>query len=109
MRSQKVVDDMESSRTPTENCVLFCLFYEIETALRELIIEELEKVGGPTWYKAHLPGDIYEKYKRGLQYEKAISWSNMIPYHPIYYIDFADLRKIIENATNWKDVFLSIF
>jgi hypothetical protein len=33
----------------------------------------------------------------------------MIPHHPLYYIDFADLREIIERTDNWGDIFRSIF
>jgi hypothetical protein len=33
----------------------------------------------------------------------------MVPQHPIYYVDFPDLKKIIERADNWQEVFAAVF
>lgn len=41
--------------------------------------------------------------------EQKIKWTSLVPHHPIYYIDFPDLRKIIEQKNNWNEVFKSIF
>jgi hypothetical protein len=33
----------------------------------------------------------------------------MVPHHPIYYTDFADLRKMIERGDNWSKAFERVF
>jgi hypothetical protein len=100
---------MDKQLVPKENIEIYCYLYNIETALRELIIDSLKTVDGPRWYKKRIPGDILEKYRKGIEYGKNIKWSQLVPHHPIYYIDFADLKKIIERGDNWKDVFKNIF
>jgi len=100
---------MDKQLVPKENIEIYCYLYNIETILRELIIDLLKTVAGPRWYKKRLPGDILEKYRKGIEYEKNIKWTQLVPHHPIYYIDFADLKKIIERGDNWENVFKDIF
>jgi hypothetical protein len=87
----------------------YCHLFGIETGLRELIIETLDRVAGPTWYKTRLPGDVLAKYREGLKYERDAKWIQVVPHHPIYYTDFADLRKIIERSDNWSKAFEQVF
>ncbi len=100
---------MDKQLVPEENIEIYCYLYSIETALRELIIESLRAVDGSRWYKKRLPGDVLEKYREGVEFEKSVKWFQLVPLHPIYYIDFPDLRKIIEREDNWKDAFKRIF
>ncbi len=85
------------------------VLFWIENALRELIIDELSLVAGSRWYKQRIPGDILKKYREGVTYERSIKWVQLIPHHPIYYVDFPDLRKIISRSDNWSDSFQRIF
>jgi len=94
---------------PQENIEIFTMLFCVETAIRELIIEELSKVEGPRWYKRCLPGDVLDKYRKDWKAEKSIQWTRCIPHHPIYYVDFPDLKKIIERDDNWKKAFERIF
>src|SRR6478735_2390400 len=94
---------------PDTNQAVFELMYEIENGLRELIVEVLSGVDGPFWYKSRLPGDILKKYREGIAIERTVSWSRLVPHHPIYYIDFPHLREIITNGKNWDPVFRYIF
>lgn len=94
---------------PKENARIYSLLFNLETVLRELIIQTLDEIAGPRWYKTRLPGDIKDKYINGLKYEKSIKWSRLVPHHPIYYTDFPDLKKVIEKEDNWKDAFSKIF
>jgi hypothetical protein len=100
---------MDKKLVPEENIEIYCYLYSIETALRELIIELLSAIDGPIWYKKRLPGDVLEKYRAGVVFERGIKWFQLVPLHPIYYIDFPDLKKIIEREDNWKDAFKRIF
>jgi hypothetical protein len=100
---------MDKQLVPKENIEIYCYLYSIENALRELIIDSLNTVDGPRWYKWRIPGDILKKYRDGIEYEKNIKWTQLVPHHPIYYIEFPDLKKIIVREDNWKDVFKNIF
>jgi len=98
-----------SSNLPDENLQAYMLLYNIEVGLRELIIECLEAICGSNWHKTRLPSDVLENYRRGVQYQRNLKWSQLIPHHPLYYIDFPDLKKVIDRNDNWKDVFQPIF
>src|SRR6516225_8009055 len=94
---------------PSNSVQAFNLLFAIENALREFIIESLSRFAGPKWYKTRLPGDVLKKYREGQQYERATPWIELVPHHPIYYVEFSDLRKIIEQNNNWADVFKDLF
>ncbi len=100
---------MDDRAIPQENIDIYCYLFEIETALRELIIESLDSVAGPQWYKKRLPGDVLQKYREGRDGEKKIKWGQVVPHHPIYYIDFPHLKIVIEGKDNWKEVFAGVF
>jgi len=94
---------------PEQNIRAFVVVYGLENALRELIVEELAKLSGPRWYKHRLPGDILKKYIEAVQLQRQIHWAEIIPHHPIYYVDFPDLKKVIERQDNWDGCFCSVF
>ncbi len=98
-----------SNNVPNENFTIYKLLYNIEVGLREFVIEVLETKIGPPWWKRCLPADVKQTAKSGLQSEKKIKWSKVIPHHPIYYTDFPDLKKIITKGDNWQNVFQPIF
>lgn len=100
---------MNENLVPEENIRIYCHLYIIENAVRELIVELLSAIDGPRWYKKRLPGDVLGKYREGVEFERGIKWFQLIPLHPIYYIDFPDLKKIIERDNNWQDAFKRIF
>lgn len=83
--------------------------YAIENGIRELIIDRLAKIDGPLWYKHRLPGDVLKKYREAIEAQRSTKWTTLTPHHPIYYLDFPDLKKIIERQDNWKDAFSTIF
>lgn len=94
---------------PASNEEVFRLLYKIENGLRELIVETLERIDGPRWYRTRLPAAVLGKFREGIAAERSVSWSRLIPHHPIYYIDFPHLREIITNGKNWDPVFKQIF
>lgn len=98
-----------SDTVPEENLAIYKLLYNIEVGLREFIIEVLEARCGPRWWKERLPSDVLEAYREGRKYEREIRWCQLVPHHPMYYIDFPHLRKVIERKDNWEDVFQIIF
>lgn len=100
---------MDKQLVPKENIEIYCYLYSIETALRELIIDLLKTIDGSQWYKKRLPSGSLEKYRNGIEYERNIKWTQLIPHHPIYYIEFPDLKEIIKRKDNWNDAFKKIF
>src|SRR5689334_24990194 len=94
---------------PAENLRCYERLFCIEVALRELIVMRLSQAHGPLWYKTRLPVEILRKYRDAVATERAIKWLQLVPHHPIYYIDFTDLQQIIEKDDNWRDVFRDIF
>src|SRR5258706_1631607 len=95
-------------RVPPPNLQGYAYLYSLESGLRELIIECLEPLGSKA-YKQRLPGDVLDKYRKGREFELSIKWKSLIPHHPLYYVDFTDLRKIILRDDNWKELFKPIF
>jgi hypothetical protein len=92
---------------PKNNLTAFELFYKIEVGLREFLIETFGK-DNQKWWKERLPPDVLVKLKQGWEKERRIKWVELIPHHPLYYIDFPDLKKIIEVGDNWRDAFQKI-
>jgi hypothetical protein len=100
---------MSVNQVPPQNLDAFGFLFSIENSLRELIVEELSAISGAQWFKRRLPGDVLEKFREGVRFERKVKWVQLVPHHPIYYVDFPDLRKIILRSDNWKDAFHSIF
>jgi hypothetical protein len=97
---------LEPPRTSVD---AFKLLFNIENALREFIVKEMTRRCGQKWHKGRLPSDVLAKYTAARQYERRTKWLSFIPHHPIYYIDFPDLKKILEQNNNWNDVFSATF
>jgi len=96
-----------SNFLPKTNRDVAEMLFAIEVGLRELIIEVLSEIGGAKWHKQLLPSDVSEKYLRGRRSQLAATWSNHVEHHPIYYVDFPDLAKVLN--TNWKNIFHEMF
>ncbi len=93
---------------PENNTVAYELLYKIEVGLREFLIDTFGREN-QKWWKQRLPPDILEKLKKGRESEKKIKWVDLLPHHPLYYIDFPDLGKIIDRNDNWRDAFQDFF
>ena len=105
----KELQSLLKCAVPVENGKAYALLYAMENALRMLIVEQLETVAGPRWYNQRLPGDVLASYRTARGEERRIRWTKLVPHHPIYYVDFPSLRKIIEQKNNWNDAFGMIF
>jgi hypothetical protein len=93
---------------PKNNLIAYELLYKLEVGLREFLIDTFGRED-QKWWKNRLPPDVLEKLKEGREKERKIKWIELIPHHPIYYIDFPDLKKIIEIKDNWRDAFQEFF
>jgi len=93
----------------TKNRTAFELLYDVEVILRELCAAKLEALHGKKWPKRGLPPDVFEKVKDSVAYEQKSKWHRAILHHPLYYIDFPDLKKILISGSNWGTLFAEIF
>jgi hypothetical protein len=97
------------SEAPQYNVDAFHFLYSIETLLRELIVQTLEPIASPRWYRSRLPPDLLTKYREAVAHERRTPWHRLVSHHPVYYLEFPDLRKIMARNDNWTDAFQKIF
>lgn len=100
---------VEESLVPPQNVLAYGKLYRIEVAIRELIVELLDGVDGPRWYRKRLPEQVWKASVDKLRRERSSRWIQMIPLHPIYYTNFSDLQQIVERQDNWRDAFQTVF
>jgi hypothetical protein len=91
------------------NISAYRLLYIIEVGLREFISAALEAQYGVRWWEKNSPVDLRDAMRTGKSYERSVPWIQVAPQHPIYYLDFPDLRKLIELTNNWKGSFAPFF
>jgi hypothetical protein len=85
------------------------LFFEIENSLREMVIQCMTEAFGQRWLTTNMPADVRERLREGKEYERKVPWSVCVPYHPMYYADFPDIKKIVMRADNWQRAFAPRF
>ena len=102
-------DGRRGDSVPSQNVAIYRAIYTVEVALRELIIETLQERFGPLWWKHQLPADVLKAYREAIDYERRTKWCQLVPHHPIYYVDFPDLKKVILRSDNWSQAFQSVF
>ena len=85
------------------------LLFELENVLRELVIHRMSEECGSQWFKQRLPGQLRQTADDGKHYEGSQPWRTCRIYYPIYYLDFQDLKAIIDQRNNWTDVFAQDF
>jgi hypothetical protein len=90
---------------PEQSIAIYKHLFVIEVGLREFIIDALGDKFGALWWKTRLPPDVLKSFRDGRNYEKGIKWFEIIPHHPLYYVEFPDLKKIIQRSDNWRDAF----
>lgn len=107
LRATDVSRDFEARQE--QNKRAYATFFHIENVLRELAMNYLVTHFGNRWIKQGVPGDIKEKIRSGLSYERKIPWRQLTCFQPLYYIDFPDLQKLILTGDNWKTIFSNIY
>ena len=84
------------------------LLFQIESVLRELLIEHCELAFGPNWWKASvLPQDarkrLAESIKLGAERrskDDGKSWTSRRVFHPLYFVEFNDLAEAFSMKAN---------
>lgn len=82
------------------------LLIEVESHLRNLIVQRLFQIEGNKWIKRRVPEDIRKRWNERIGKERALR-RNIL--RPIDYSDFADLMHIICRADNWREAFETVF
>jgi len=96
-----MTDDQD---VPELNLSAYQILYSLEVGMREFIIDRLSAAFGPRWWK-QLPPDVLKTCNEGRAYERTIAWARLIPHHPMYYVAFPDLKKVLEKTDNWRGAF----
>ena len=78
------------------------ILYALENVVRHLIIERFKDSVGETWFDTKATVDMKRKRDSRIEKEEKNQWHTGRNRHPIYYLDFGDLAKLIVNS--W-DVF----
>lgn len=107
VQASSVLEEFAALRRTNETG--YSLLFEIEVLLREFIAQALIETYGRKWTKQGLPADLQQKIRSGLEYERSIKWHKAVLHHPLYYVDFPDLKKIIISGNNWRAAFDAIF
>jgi len=85
---------------------LYPKMYLLENSIRNVIGRVLAAKYGKGWWALCAPTDVQHRVQDRKAKEAKVPWHGSRGSHEIYYSDFGDLRKIIENK--WAD-FSAIF
>jgi hypothetical protein len=91
------------------NTEAYRLLFTLEIRLRELILAELSKAEGRHWWRRRVPSDVRKECLENFRAERSVGGLDHYPHTFLYYANFASLRKILEEKTNWLNVFANIF
>ncbi len=104
-----MTDSSFTSTVPSQRQLeAYCGLFRIEVFLRELVIDELSRLG-PQWRRQCIPPDVRESMRNGIASEKSAPMQRVRLLDPIYYTDFPDLKKIIVKGDNWETIFRHVF
>ena len=91
------------------NVKAYRLMFTLENVLRELCIEQLNASFGAKWYKSQLSPTALKKFSDGITNDRAQFSISFTSFHPVFYLDFSDLREIIMRKDNWNAAFSNLF
>jgi Swt1-like HEPN len=82
------------------------LLFNLETQLREYIVEVMTRKYGARWIRQRISGDMKQQWadKKEIAVSKG---EDELPL--IWYADFSDYIQIIIRKDNWNELFESIF
>ena len=77
------------------------MLFALENIVRSLIVERLNNRFGNSWFDEKATSDMKRKKSDREAKEQKNQWHTGRNRHPIYYMDFGDLSKLIVN--NWPE------
>jgi len=88
---------------------IYPVLYIFENSLRNFISLVLEKKYGKRWWKSKVSKKVRENVNKRIQTEKLNPWCTARGVHPIFYTDFSDLAKILnQNAGDFNKFFKGV-
>ncbi|MEH2296737.1 N-6 DNA methylase [Nostoc sp.] len=95
---QEAIDDLYSSCGRSRNLASFPFFLDLENVIRELIIKVMISQYGTQWWdNAGIDTNLVRKANNYKANETTNSLHDNFELHPIFYLDFKDLKKVIED------------
>lgn len=79
----------------------YLLLFTLENIVRELISSRLEEADGVDWFEKRATAPMKTKVADRKQKEQRDLWHSGRNKHPIYYLDFGDLSKLMVN--HWAE------
>ncbi len=73
------------------------ILYVIENIVRDLIISRFTEEDGTEWFDNRASAEMKRKYEQRKTTEEKNQWHSGRNRHPIYYMDFSDLARLIIN------------
>lgn len=90
-----------SSCGRSRNLETFPFFFDLENVVRELIIKVmLSHYGAEWWEQAGIDNNLKNKANNSQNNERNNPLHDYFEFHPIFYLDLKDLKKIIEDEDN---------
>lgn len=90
---------------PTLAVEAYRCLYCLEVGLREFVIDSLSESFGARWWRTQLPPDVSKVAVERASKERTLPWISALDVHPIYFVEFPDLRKLIDRNDNWEASF----
>ena len=81
---------------------------DLEDKFRAVIEERLQQVS-PRWWRQNVPEDVRVAAELRREKAEATPWMAPKRYPSVYYLSFADYRKIISQNNNWNQAFEPVF
>lgn len=75
--------------------------YLLENSVRTLIVSVLGTAHGPDWWDTAVPEEIKRIVSDRMKKENKNRWHGKRGAHPIFYMDFGHLRRIVITKRNW--------
>ncbi|HTV91966.1 MAG TPA: Swt1 family HEPN domain-containing protein [Verrucomicrobiae bacterium] len=94
---------------PESNKACYAALYELETIVREFLLEELSRAYGSHWYRSRCDPGTLQRVERGMTGDRIARWPQGQLYHPVYYMNFSSYAALIETSAHWNDVFRNFF
>ena len=86
------------------------LLKKFETTLRNFVSEQMQEKVGPKWWRQRVPSAIRENCRRRRETEEARVFPRLKRVEdPIHYTDLGELKDIIVQGNNFKEVFQQFF
>jgi len=79
---------------------VYRILYVLENVVRKFVSDRFHEEDGDDWFEKRATADMKEKHTKRKETEEKNGWHTGRNKHPIFYLDFGDLAKLMVN--HWK-------